>query len=366
MQFYNTTKAFVEKECVKNHEKDICSVGTGAFIITVKSSKINGSLNDICSILKKNNIPYHIFDDVEENPSTTTVYKASRIGIEHKSDFVIGIGGGSPLDAAKAIAMLIKNPEKKEDCLLHKTEELDFLPVITVPTTCGTGAEITPNAVLTYHAEKKKGSMPYKSYPVLALIDGKYILNAPRQLVINTAIDALSHALESYLNTSANPYNFMFSKYALELWKDCKDILKKETLDIDSAQHLMLTSTIAGMAISQTGTSLPHYFGYDFTYAGYASHGHACGIFQPSYLKEYEKHDSEPVKEICNYLGFKDVNEFDEYMKSNLPEVKVKKETIYPFIQKVSNTTSKLKTFPFEISYESIESMYKDAITLID
>ena len=365
MQFYNPTKTFIETKCVKNHKNDICKIGTRAFIVTGKSSQKNGSLQDICDVLDQASIPYTVFNDVEENPSTETVYKAAKLGIAFCADFVIGIGGGSPLDAAKAIAMMIKNPDKDEDVFYNKKEDLAFLPVITIPTTCGTGAEVTPNAVLTYHSQKKKGSMPYRSFPELALIDGKYISDAPRQLIINTSIDALAHAIESYLNTNSSSFNRMFSKYALESWKQCKEIINKETRTEEDNLHLMLTSTIAGMAISHTGTSLPHFFGYDLTYAGYASHGHACGLFLPSYLRTYEKHNPETVQDIMTLIGFKDTADFSSYIKANLPEVTITKTVVSSYIEKVSKATSKLQTYPYNIDTKSIEKMYADALTII-
>src|SRR5699024_5611599 len=108
----------LEKDCVRNHQKELLSFGTRALIVTGKhSSRANGSLQDILSVLQAAEVPYMIYDDIEENPSVETVAAAAEEGKAFRADVVIGIGGGSPLDAAKAIALLIANPQEDADCL---------------------------------------------------------------------------------------------------------------------------------------------------------------------------------------------------------------------------------------------------------
>lgn len=124
-------------------------------IITGKhSSRSNGSLRCDRSP-EKENISYIIFDDIEENPSVETVMKARELGIREQVDFVIGIGGGSPLDASKAIALMIANPDVTEE-VLYQSNPLPYLPVVCIPTTCGTGSEVTPYAILTLHKQRTK------------------------------------------------------------------------------------------------------------------------------------------------------------------------------------------------------------------
>ena len=188
MRFYVPTDIYVEKNCVVNHARDLAALGKRAFIITGRhSAKANGSLNDVISVLEKEGIPYRIFDQVEENPSVETIVKAAETGKEFRGDFLIGIGGGSPLDAAKAIGLLMANPDKDESCL-YQAQDLSHLPVAAIPTTCGTGSEATPVSVLTNHQMKVKKSIPYKIFPALALVDGKYLASAKKSLIVNTAV----------------------------------------------------------------------------------------------------------------------------------------------------------------------------------
>ena len=115
--FFDPTNTYAERNCIQNHKKDLLALGTRAFVITGhSSSKKNGSLDDVIAVLEEASVPYKVFNEIEENPSVETVVKAAEIGKEFKADFVIGIGGGSPLDASKAIALLIANPEESGDC----------------------------------------------------------------------------------------------------------------------------------------------------------------------------------------------------------------------------------------------------------
>lgn len=193
MDFYMPTKVHFEKGCIKKHGKELTSLGTKALIVTGRhSSKKNGSLNDVTSTLAAEGVFYVIFDEVEENPSVETVMKAASLGIEEHVDFVIGVGGGSPMDAAKAIAVMIANPNES-DALLYEAKNVPILPVVAIPTTAGTGSETTPWAVITRHDLQTKQSISHKVFPTLALVDYTYLAFASREILVCTAIDALAH-----------------------------------------------------------------------------------------------------------------------------------------------------------------------------
>ena len=165
MLLFMPTIVFSEEDCVRNHANELALMGTKAMIVTGKhSSRANGSLNDVEEALKSQNVSYVIFDDIEENPSVETVVKACDMGIKEKVDFIIGIGGGSPLDASKAIALLIANPDKDET-VLYENIPLGYIPLACVPTTCGTGSEVTPYSILTLHKQRTKRSISHKISP---------------------------------------------------------------------------------------------------------------------------------------------------------------------------------------------------------
>lgn len=365
MKFYGPTKVYVEKECVRNHKGELTSLGSKALIITGRhSAAANGSLADVTSVLEEAGVPYVVFSEVEENPSVETVGRAGELGKKEKADFVIGIGGGSPLDAAKGAAILLGNPEETEDCL-YAGKDLKPVPFAAVPTTCGTGSEVTPNAVLTRPALGKKGSMSYDVYPQVALVDGKYLAFASKKLIINTSVDALAHLVESRLSTKTNRYNQMFSEYGISLWSELIPFLTGEREpDADAFEKFMLTSTIAGMAIAQTGTSLPHALSYPITLGHNVPHGRACGLYLAAYMEEYARNKPEDVEKIMNLLGFGSLMDFSAFLQGLMGPQIVSREEMAAIADEISGNPGKLASFPFGIDRDGVFRIVERSLTV--
>lgn len=360
MNFFIPTKIYSEKDCIKNHRKEISNIGKKAFIITGKtSSRKNGSLNAVTEILDSESISYCIFDAIEENPSVETVLKAAEVGRKEKVDFVIGIGGGSPLDAAKAIALLVKNKEASAD-ELYKNKSMAALPVIAIPTTAGTGSEVTPYAILTLHSEKTKRGISHRIFPKIALVDYTYLESLPKEVLKNTAVDALGHMIESYINVKATLYTKMMCEYAFTLWGSVKEILRYKQIEEEDYEKLMTASTIAGMSISHTGTSLPHGMSYYLTYEKGIPHGKAVGIFLPAYLEEDT--DLFRKKRILELLGFDDSSEFKKYINDVLGDVTITSSEIDFYAKGMSNNQGKLANCPYKVDYDKLKSIFKDSV----
>lgn len=359
MRFYIPTDIYVEKNCVANHRQDIINMGKRAFIVTGRhSAKRNGSLEDVLTVLTQAGISYDIFDGVEENPSVETVVKAAGIGRTFQADYVIGIGGGSPLDAAKAISLLIANPQEDGSCL-YESRKLNYLPIVAIPTTCGTGSEATPVSVLTDHARQIKKSIPYKIFPTLSLVDGKYLASAKKSLIVGTAVDALAHMVESYLNSKSNLYNRVFPEYGLKLWAKNKEALRsEEPLSESQYELLMLASTIAGMAITHTGTGLPHGMSYDLTYHYHIPHGPACGYFLGAYMEVCSGPCPEDVRRILDWLDMKDLEEFSAYIRSLIGTCEIEKEAREKFIAAMEHNEGKLSAAPCQVTPADVRYIY--------
>jgi len=380
MRFYVPTDIYVEKDCVKNHAKEMLAIGKRALIVTGHSSaKANGSLNDVTEVLNDGGVAYQIFDEVEENPSTDTVRKGAQIARESNADFIIGIGGGSAIDAAKAMALLIVNPGLNADDL-HKTPShpLDHAPVVAVPTTCGTGSEATPVAIITNHKINLKKSIPHRIFPVLALVDGKYLASAKKQLIVNTAVDALAHMVESILNIHSNMLNRMCPEYGLKLWGECKEALiaslaannsaaQNAALDaapIDASlyEKLMLTSTIAGMSIAMTSTAVPHGMSYDLTLHAGVPHGPAVGYFLAAYVEICHKKVPNDVEKVLSLLGLQSVEEFAEMLRKLIGTCTVTRELRDKFAAAMKTNHSKLDLVPGGITPEEVEYIYDKSL----
>ena len=393
MRFYVPTDIYVEKDCVKNHAKELLAVGKRALIVTGHSSaKANGSLNDVTEVLNTGGVAYQIFDEVEENPSTDTVGKGAKIAREFGAEFIIGIGGGSAIDAAKAMAILLVNPELDAD-ELHKapSHPLNHAPVVAVPTTCGTGSEATPVAIITNHKINLKKSIPHRIFPVLALVDGKYLASAKKQLIVNTAVDALAHMVESILNVHSNTLNRMCPEYGLKLWGECKEALlasenaatkndsgnaapargnaaaQKATQDatpIDASlyEKLMYTSTIAGMSIAMTSTAVPHGMSYDLTLSKGTPHGPAVGYFLAAYVEVCQKKVPADVEKILSLLGLKNIEEFAAMLRKLIGTCTVTRELRDKFAAAMKVNRSKLDLVPGGITPDEVEYIYEKSL----
>ena len=261
------TRLFAEENAVIRHAGDLASFGKKALIVTGRHSAFtNGSYEDTTTALENAGIGHVLFSEVEENPSVATIMKARDFGLANSVDFVIGIGGGSPLDASKAISLMIAMADKDKSYLYSPDCPGKTLPIVAIPTTCGTGSEVTAVSVITDRDKMVKKSIAHKIFPDLALVDGRYLAGAPLSVLSNTAFDALTHLIESYLNAHASDFSRMCVDAGLRMWARSLPVLRKEkTPDAADFSNMMLASTMAGMAIAHTATTLPHGLSYAVT-----------------------------------------------------------------------------------------------------
>lgn len=356
MKYYMPTRIYCEDGCVKSHADELCALGKKALIVMGGSSaKKNGSLDDVIKALDSHGCSYELFEGVEENPSTDTVGRGADAAKSAKADFVIGIGGGSPLDAAKAIALMAANPEMTKDSLFQKLSLNAPLPVAAVPTTCGTGSEATGVSVLTRRDISTKGSIPYKIFPRLALCDGRYLSTAPKSLIANTAVDALAHLLESRLNSAADDLSIMTAEGGLKLWKSSLPVLLGEkTPDSSDFSRMMNASTAAGMAIAQTGTGIPHALSYALTCDGGIPHGVAVGYFLAPFVSLCDKNTA---AETLALAGFSSADELDSFFRRVCGVTTPDPALIKKSAESVSNNPAKLATAPFAATPDDISAI---------
>ena len=355
MFFEMPTTVYEEENCVLNHKSDLAALGTRAFIVTGKrSAELCGALDDVKSALESENISYAVFNEIEENPSVETIMKAKGRGLEEGCDFVIGIGGGSPLDAAKAIALMMKHENEGEEYLYTKGNS-DSLPIAAIPTTCGTGSEATPYSILTLHKKRTKASISHRIFPRFALVDGKYLAAAPAHIVNNTAMDALGHLFESYINTNATDYSKMLVTAGLGIFQRSREVLEgiREASYADF-KNLMNASTIAGMAISHTSTSIPHGLSYSLTYELGVPHGKAVGYFLAGYLKGA---DSEDRNYVLKGAGFSSIDDFEEFYVKSCGILTPERSVIENGIEKLLPNRAKLKNCPYEVTEDVLKKI---------
>ncbi len=356
MKYYMPVRVYDEAQCVSKHKEEIASYGNKALIVTGRSSAEKcGALGDILSALKEYGKEYAVYNRIEENPSVETIMDASAYGIAEKADFVIGIGGGSPLDAAKAIAFMIYRNSDNPDDLYDASLPADALDVIAVPTTCGTGSEVTGVSVLTVHAKNTKISIPHKIFPKLALIDGKYLMSAPHSMIVNTAVDAFAHMSESYLSKKADVYSQSAALTGMKLWAEVKDVLAEEReADAEDYAKLMRASTFGGIAIAQTGTSIPHALSYILTYDQKIPHGKAAGYFLGRFISFAKEEDQ---KAILKASGFASADELNAFLNQLFGEYTVPQETLQRAYDTVSANETRMHGSRVDMDKEKLRAV---------
>lgn len=363
INYHMPTKILLDEEVVLKNSTLFSTYGNKALIVTGKISSIkNGSLKDVIGALKNEGITYDIYNNVEENPSLETVDNIAKLGRTQKSDFIIGIGGGSPIDAAKAAGILLMNPTASSFDLFN-SPNLSSVPIIAVPTTAGTGSETTPYSILTDNQLQTKHGICQKVFPEIALLDVKYLMFLPERITVNTSIDALTHLVEGYLSSKSNIVSDALAEKGLKLFGECLNMIKEKDFTYVVREKLMLASTIAGMVIAQTATSLPHAMGYALTYFHNVPHGKANGILLKSYLEFCD--DENKVRKILYLLTLENLDELGVFLNDMLGCLdNVSYEEICSYSSKIIANKDKLKNHPSPVSIDDIIKIYKNSLNI--
>lgn len=359
MTYFMPTQIIEEEHVVAHNKELFAGLGDKVLIVTGRNSaKINGALKDVQGALEDVGVAYEIYDQVLENPPFEQLVDGAQIGLD--CDFVIGIGGGSPLDVAKGIALLIKNPTIEPFELIYKTKGSKAVPVIAIPTTGGTGSETTPYAVYTDKQLETKTSMTQRVFPLYALLDVRYYMYLPKAIRNSTCVDALTHSIESYMNTNATKYSDYIALESIRLWGEHKESLLLDDNNMDAMKAFMTASTLAGMAISQTGTSIPHSMGYPLTYYHGLYHGAANAVFTASYLNLCK--NKWKVATIIETLGFESVQSLGEFIEATVGRMTITDEEIDRYSDMLMSNERKLKNHPDPITKEDVVRVYKESV----
>ena len=232
-----------------------------------------------------------VWDGVKPNPDLIDLDPATQSLSALDIGCVVGLGGGSALDAAKVLATTI--PSLTEPTLSRVFRDqvvpqwTQKLPLLSIPTTSGTGAEVTPFATVWDHEERKKHSLAGDfMYPDMALLDATLTLTLGEEDTLYPALDAISHALESLWNKNCTPVSRAFSFQAIALSTEALPLVMKEPHNLKARQDLQHASVLAGLAISQTRTAIAHAISYDLTLKYGVPHGLACSFTLVSLLEK--------------------------------------------------------------------------------
>lgn len=289
---YMPVKVVTGADCVRQSAKELAKLGSVCLIVTGKNAaKVSGALRDVTETLELNGQKWIHFDEIGQNPKLTDCVRAAQMAIAGGADFILGIGGGSALDAAKCIAVLAANPGLTQAQLYAFDWANTPLKIVAVGTTAGTGSEVTKVSVITTPDGRKKSFHHEAIFPVLALGDPNYTVSLSPAVTRSTTVDVLAHCTESFFSRSANHISRHFAVEGIRLLLPVWRMMAEdgcENLDYSTREQLYCASIYGGLAINVTGTCFPHTMGYLLTEAFGIPHGTACAVFQKDFY-EYNK-----------------------------------------------------------------------------
>jgi alcohol dehydrogenase len=296
------------------------------FLVTDKGIRESGIAEKVTSRFP--DIP--VFDEIEQNPKHPTIDKAGNLVRELRPDLIVGLGGGSALDAAKAIALLAANPGSIKEYEGRAKYKVPPLPVLAIPTTCGTASEVTWVAVITHTERKFKMSIKGPlMFPAVALVDPDLLATLPPSLVASTGMDALTHAIEAYTVKPASYITDIFAraslKYVFQSIEEAYDDIQGNT---KARERIMLGSMLAGFAFGNSDVGAVHCIAEAVGSLLDTPHGVANAIFLPYVMEFNLPVSARRFAEISRLAG---IYEVDDYEAAQL------------LIQKIKNLSRKLK-----------------------
>ena len=350
-QYYMPTRVLFGKGALSGlHKKAL--PGKKALIVTSsgKSVKVNGYLAQVEEQLEKAGCEYVLFDKILPNPVLRHVHEGAEQARAHGCDFVVGLGGGSSMDAAKAIAVSASNPGDYWDYNDGRTGknlpfDCDPLPIVEITTTAGTGSEVDPTAVITKEETNEKcGLVNEKLYPVISVVDPDLMMTVPPMLTAYQGFDVLFHAVESVINKYENPMGEMFALKAIEYIAQYLPAAVKNGADSEARSYVALANSMAAYfmlctsehsmehALSAYHPKLPHGAGLIMISEAYHRHfidAHACDALYIKIAKAMGKQDAcraedfldalKDLQKVCGVDSLKmsdygvDANSFDKY-----------------------------------------------------
>lgn len=352
--------------------------GKKAFIISGPHLNKIGAVAACEALLAEAGIQAAAFTDCEANPSVETVDKATAQFKESGADFIVAYGGGSPMDVAKAVGVLAKyGGSVTEYEGAHKVPG-DIVPLIAIPTTAGTGSEVTAFSVITDHSRQYKLTVfSYKLLPAYAILDADLIITVPAHTAAACGMDALIHALEAYISTAASPFSDAMAEKAMELIGGNIRRYVANRTDIEAAQAMLVGSLFAGIAFSFARLGNVHAMSHPVSAHFNVAHGVANAILLPTIVDYNALADHGKYRKIYNYIAQipLEADEFESFMLADeirdlndilgipacLSEVGVKEDAI-PAMAADAMKSGNIAVNPRSSKLEDIEMLYHKAM----
>lgn len=371
--YHAPTAIYSGNHCIYTHRSLIRSFGTKAYIITSRftGNCRNLALEDIIAVFNETQISYELCEDVEENPTVESVKRIAKKTRRYAPDFILSIGGGSALDTAKAVNVLLKYPTSADpyDVFYHgepcaNKRSCGVLPLLGIPTTAGSGSEVMGFAVLTRTDTHTKLRMNQLSYFDAAFLDAKYIARSPQWLLDSGAMDALAHGIEGYINTFSQKSGRIWHDYGFELFAAYKDALLDCRLEQSDFEQMLLAASVQGIAVMQSGTTIPHGMGYPLTHFKGIPHGIASCMTIPAYLNTFQNRND--ITHILKTCGFASLTDLDHYIRAIVDRnvsFSVTPQEIEAWTDTCFHLDIRIARHPEPISRNAIRDIYYDTLS---
>lgn len=281
--------------------------GKTMIVTTGRSLERLGYVDEVCLELQKYNQVKQvtIFDHVSANPKLSEIQEGIERGRQDQINLIVGFGGGSAVDAAKAIAAGVRADEDIRTIFYEEKEPgNNTLPIIAMPTTAGTGSELSKAAIITDERRKiKSGIRGSALFPRIAIVDSFFTESVPLQTTMETGFDVLAHAIESFISKAASPYTRMQSETAVRIVGKYLPRLTACLSDIEAREQMSYASMIMGINLANASTCLPHRLQYPIGAHTDTSHGAGLAALFPAWITCEYQYAPEAVENMMSLLG---------------------------------------------------------------
>ena len=348
--------------------------GKKALIVTGHSSaKKSGLYDKVKDSLKAEGIDSVLFDKVAQNPLTTTAAEGAAFAKDNGCDVVVAIGGGSIMDCAKAIAFLAVNDGDVSDYIFGKKASDTALPIILIPTTCGTGSEGNGIAVLTNPDNGDKKSLRCNAIVAkVSIVDPECMMTMPKHVLASVGFDALCHNMESYTSKIAQPFTDALSLYAVDLIAHNLVDVYKGTGSKDSWEKITLASTIGGMVINTTGVTLAHGMEHPASGLKDVVHGKGLAALTPTIIEDSYQGAPEKFAKLAKLFGGEKAEDLAGKVRELLDDIELTctlsdlgiEEKDIPWMAEncMKVSAHSIANNPVVFSQEEIAEIYKKAL----
>lgn len=287
---FSTTRKIIAEVGITDRFAEICSLYSSSILMIVTDKGIvnSGILAPVLTNLESAGIAFCVYDSVESDPSDKTVLNASELAKNEKVDLVVGFGGGSPMDVAKLVSVLAHPSCTTRLHDFYGVEKIkeQRLSLIQVPTTAGTGSEVTPISIVTTGDTTKAGIVSNILQPDLAVLDANLTLGLPAQITAATGIDAMVHAIEAYTSKiRKNPISDMLAIKALQLLSGNIQMAVHDGQDVEARSNMLLGATLAGQAFANAPVAAVHALAYPLGGHFHIPHGLSNSLVLPHVMR---------------------------------------------------------------------------------